>query len=149
MLADLVGLALENSDILQRQERRTQLIRLLHTIAAIPASESTEELAHTITDQLCAITHAEIASIFLHSPATDELIAFGSSDTPLGRLQHEHGLDHIPLATSGPLLDVLQNNAPLLAGNAANLAALPIRSVANIQSVLIVPLRIEQTCRAW
>jgi signal transduction histidine kinase len=147
VLADLVGLALENSDILQRQERRTQLIRLLHTIAAIPASESTEELAHTITDQLCAIMHAEIASIFLHSAATDELITFGSSDTPLGRLQHEHGLDHLPLAMSGPLLQVFQNDAPLLVGTAANLAALPIRSVANIQSVLLVPLRIEQTCQ--
>ncbi|MEO7910437.1 MAG: ATP-binding protein [Roseiflexaceae bacterium] len=146
VLADLVGLALENSDILQRQERRTQLIRLLHTIAAIPASESTEELAHTITDQLCAIMHAEIASIFLHSAATDELITFGSSDTPLGRLQHERGLDHIPLATSGPLLHVLQNDAPLLGGSAAHLAALPISSVATIQSVLIVPLRVEQTC---
>ncbi len=147
VLADLVGLALENSDILQRQERRTQLIRLLHTIAAIPTSESTEALAHTITDQLCVIMHAEIASIFLHSSATDELITFGSSDTPLGRLQHEHGLDHVPLATSGPLLEVFQNNAPLLGGNAALLAALPISSVANIQSVLIVPLRVEQTCQ--
>lgn len=146
VLADLVGLALENSDILQRQERRTHLIQLLHAIAAIPTSESTEELAHTITDQLCAITHAEIASIFLHSVATDELIAFGSSDTTLGRLQHEHGLDHLPLATSGPLLQVIQNDAPLLVGTAAHLAALPIRSVANIQSVLIVPLRVEQTC---
>jgi signal transduction histidine kinase len=146
VLADLIGLALENSDILQRQERRTQLIQLLHTIAAIPTSESTEALAHTITDQLCTITHAEIASIFLQSAATDELIAFGSSDTPLGRLQHEHGLDHIPLATSGPLLQVLQNDAPLLVGNATNLATLPIGSVADIQSVLIVPLRIEQTC---
>ena len=147
VLADLVGLALENSDILQRQERRTQLIHLLHTIAAIPTSESTEELAHTITNQLCAITHAEIASIFLHSAATDELIAFGSSDTPLGWLQHEHGLDHLPLATSGPLLHVFQDDTPLLIGTAAHAATLPISSVADIQSVLIVPLRIEQTCQ--
>lgn len=147
VLADLVSLALENSDIIQRQERRTQLIQLLHTIAAIPTSESTEELAHTITNQLCAITHAEIASIFLHSAATDELITFGSSNTPLGQLQHEHGLDHLPLATSGLLLQVLQNDAPLLDGDTAHLATLPISNVAMIQSVLIVPLRIEQTCQ--
>ena len=147
VLADLVGLALENSDIIQRQERRTELIQLLHTIAAIPTSESTEELAHTIMNQLCAITHAEIASIFLRSAATDELITFGSSNTPLGQLQHEHGLDHLPLATSGPLLQVLQNDTPLLDGNATHLATLPISSIATIQSVLIVPLRIEQTCQ--
>ena len=74
VLADLVGLALENSDILKRQARRTQLIQLLHTIASIPVSEATETLAHTITDQLCTMLQAEIASILLHSPVTDELI---------------------------------------------------------------------------
>jgi len=44
-------------------------------------SESTETLAHTITDQLCTIIQAEVASILLHSPVTAELIAFGTSDT--------------------------------------------------------------------
>jgi GAF domain-containing protein len=65
VLADLISLALENSDILRRQERRTPFIKLLHTIATIPESESTEALAHTFTDQLCAITQAEVASIML------------------------------------------------------------------------------------
>lgn len=146
VLADLVGLALENSDILHRQERRTQLIRLLHTIAALPASESMESLAQTITDQLCTITQAEVASILLHSPATDELVAFGSRDTLLGRLQRERGLDHIPLATSGPLLQVFQRGEPLRLAGADELAALPLVQAAGIQSMLIVPLRIERTC---
>src|SRR4051812_27361140 len=77
VLADLVALAMENSDILRRQERRTQFIRLLHIIATISDSESTDALAHTITDQLCAITQAEVASIMLHSVTTDELIGLG------------------------------------------------------------------------
>jgi signal transduction histidine kinase/antitoxin (DNA-binding transcriptional repressor) of toxin-antitoxin stability system len=144
VLADLVGLALENGDILHRQERRTQLIRLLHTIAAIPLSESTERLAGTITDQLCTITQAEIASILIHSPATDELIAFGSSDTVLGRVQRERGLDHIPLATSGPLLQVFQRGEPLRIDGAEALDALPLVQAVGVQSMLIVPLRIEQ-----
>ncbi len=146
VLADLVGLALENSDILNRQERRTQLIQLLHSIASIPVSEATETLAHTITDQLCTILQAEIASILLHSPATDELIAFGSSDTLLGRMQRERGFDHIPLATSGPLLQVFQHNEPLRIGRADDLAALPLVQGVGIQSVLIVPLQIAQHC---
>ncbi|MBC8074772.1 MAG: GAF domain-containing sensor histidine kinase [Chloroflexales bacterium] len=146
VLADLVGLALENSDILLRQERRTQLIRLLHTIATIPVSEPTETLAQTITDQLSTITQAEIASILLHSPATDELIAFGSSDTLLGRLQRERGLDHIPLATSGPLLQVFQHGAPVRINHADALAALPMVQAVGIHSMLIVPLQVEQAC---
>ncbi|NTW97553.1 MAG: GAF domain-containing sensor histidine kinase [Oscillochloris sp.] len=144
VLADLVGLALENSDILHHQDRRTQLIRLLHTIAAIPLSESTEDLAHTITDQISTIMPADLASILLHSPATDELIAFGGSETPLGLLQRERGLDHIPLATSGPLLQVFQHGTPLRLSSADELAALPLLQVIGIQSMLIVPLRNEQ-----
>lgn len=147
VLADLVGLALENRDILRRQERRTQLIRLLHTIAAIPASEATEELAQTITNQLCTIMHADVATIFLHSAATDELIAFGSSDTPLGRLQREYGLDHIPLATGGSLFSVFQRETPLLLNQQDALADLPLMAIATIQSVLIVPLRIDNSCQ--
>ena len=147
VLADLVGLALENSNILQRQDRRTQLIQLLHTIAAIPLSESTETLAHTITDQLSLLMKAEIASILIHSPATDELIAFGSSDTPLGRLQRERGLDHLPLATSGPLRKVFQRGEPLRIDHAEEVTDLPIGQAMGIQSMLIVPLKIEQQCQ--
>jgi signal transduction histidine kinase len=143
VLADLIALAIENSDILRRQERRTQFIRLLHTIATIPDSESTEALAHTITNQLCAITQAEVASILLHSATTDELIGLGISDTPLGRLQRESGRDHIPLATSGPLLQVFQSGIPALICDGRGLDLLPALESASIQSLLTVPLRVE------
>jgi signal transduction histidine kinase len=143
ILADLAALAFENSDILRIQERRTQFIRLLHTIATIPASESIEALAHTITDQLCAITRAEVASIMLHSATTDELIGLGISDTALGRLQRESGRDHIPLATSGPLLQVFQSGLPILITDGRTIDALPVLESASIQSLLLVPLRVE------
>lgn len=144
ILADLAALAFENSDILRIQERRTQFIRLLHTIATIPASESIEALAHTITDQLCAITRAEVASIMLHSATTDELIGVGISDTVLGRLQRESGRDHIPLATSGPLLQVFQSGLPILIADGRTIDALSVLESASIQSLLLVPLRVEQ-----
>lgn len=144
VLADLVALAIENSDILRLQERRTQFIGLLHTIATISDSEPTEALAHTITDQLCAIMQAEVASILLHSAATDELISLGISDTPLGRLQRESGRDHIPLATSGPLLQVFQSGMPILIDDGREVGELPMLESASIQSLLIVPLRVEQ-----
>ena len=143
VLADLAALAFENSDILRIQERRTQFIRLLHTIATIPASESIEALAHTITGQLCAITRAEAASIMLHSATTDELIGLGISDTVLGRLQRESGRDHIPLATSGPLLQVFQSGLPMLVTDRDSIDALPALESASIQSLLLVPLRVE------
>jgi signal transduction histidine kinase len=143
VLADLAALAFENSDILRLQERRTQFIRLLHTIAAIPESEFIESMAHMINDQLCAITQAEIASIMLPSAATDELIGLGISDTPLGRLQRESGLDHIPIATSGPLWEVFQSGKPILISDGRALGGLPALESAHIQSLLIVPLRVE------
>lgn len=144
VLADLVALALENSAIIRRQDRRTQFIRLLHTIATISDHEATEELAHTITSQLCAITQAEVACILLHSEVTDELIALGISDTPLGRLQRESGRDHLPLATSGPLLRVFQSGTPALIHESRELDELPMLEAIDIQSMLLVPLRIEQ-----
>ncbi len=144
VMADLVALALENSVILRIQERRTQFIRLLHIIATIPDTESTEGLAHIITNQFCAITQAEVACILLHSPATDELIALGISDTPLGHVQRESGRDHIPLATSGPLLQVFQTGVPLVVGGGPELKELEMLEGVGIQSLLAVPLRVEQ-----
>jgi GAF domain-containing protein len=143
VLADLAALAFENSDILRIQERRTQFIKLLHTIATIPASESIEALAQTITDQLCAITQAEVASIMLHSATTDELIGLGISDTVIGRMQRVSGHDHIPLATSGPLLQVFQSGLPMLIADGHTIDALPVLESASIQSLLLVPLRVE------
>jgi signal transduction histidine kinase len=144
VLADLVALALENNTIIRRQDRRTQFIRLLHTIATISDDEATAELAHTITDQLCAITQAEVACILLHSEVTDELIALGISDTPLGHLQRESGHDHLPLATSGPLLRVFHTGTPVLIRDPRELAELPMLEAADIQAMLLVPLRVEQ-----
>jgi signal transduction histidine kinase len=144
VLADLVALALENNAIIRRQDRRTQFIRLLHTIATISDHEATEELAHTITGQLCAITQAEVACILLHSEVTDELLAFGISDTPLGRLQRESERDHLPLATSGPLLRVFQSGTPMLLSEPHEFDELPMLEATSIQSMLLVPLRVEQ-----
>jgi two-component system OmpR family sensor kinase len=143
VLADLVALALENNVILQRQERRTQFIRLLHTIATVPASEPTEVLAQTIANQFCAITKAEVASILLHSSTTDELVALGLSDTPLGRVQRELGHDHFPLAVSGPLLQVFQHGTAMLLGPGAAAEAIPLAAAARLQSILLVPLQVE------
>ncbi len=144
VMADLVALALENSVILGIQERRTQFIRLLHIIATIPDSEPTEALAQIITNQFCTITKADVACILLHSAATDELIALGISDTPLGNMQRESGRDHLPLATSGPLLKVFQNGIPLLVGPGSDLDVLTLLEDAGIQSLLVVPLLIEE-----
>ena len=144
VMADLVALALENSAILGLQARRTQFIRLLHIIATLPETESTENLTNIITNQFCTITQAELACIFLHSPTTDELIALGISDTPLGHLQRESGRDHWPLATSGPLLKVLHNGVPTLLGTGPDLDELGLLEEVGIQSLLLVPLRIEQ-----
>lgn len=144
VLADLVALALENSTILRRQERRTQFIKLLHIIATMPDHESIEALAGSITNQFCAITQAEVASILLHSTVTDELVALGISDTPLGHVQRESGRDHLPLATSGPLLRVFQNGIPTLLTAGQELRELPMLEAASIQSLLLVPLRVEQ-----
>ena len=61
----------------------------------------------------------------------------------LGRLQRESGHDHIPLATSGPLLQVFQSGLPILIADGRTIDALPVLKSASIQSLLLVPLRVE------
>jgi signal transduction histidine kinase len=144
VMADLVALALENRAILRIQQRRSHFMRLLHLIATIPSSAVIDDLVQTMTTQVCAITQADAACILVHSPATDELIALGRSDPPHGERPRSGERDHIPLATSGPLLEVFRHGVPTLVRDDPALAALVLLDVSAIQSLLIVPLRVEQ-----
>jgi signal transduction histidine kinase len=144
VMADLVALALENRAILRIQQRRSHFIRLLHLIATIPSSAVIDDLVQTMTTQVCAITQADAACILVHSPATDELIALGRSDPPHGERPRSGERDHIPLATSGPLLEVFQHGVPTLVRGGPALDALVLLDISAIQSLLVVPLRVEQ-----
>lgn len=146
VLADLVSLALENQQILKRQNRRSQLIVLLWFISQIPANQTTslEELAQAIADQIARACAAEKVDIMLHSQETDEFVTLGTSNTPLSQLQVKLGLDHIPLATAGRLREVFLTGQPFLSGQVVPTDHVSQVEKLGIKSFLIVPLQVEQ-----
>ncbi len=144
VLADLVSLALENNQLLKVQQRRTQLIELIRIISRNLDDNSVEELAQTVCGLICEATKAENCQVMLHSKETDEFVVLGKSSTPLSLLDQQLGLDHIPLATSGLLLSIYQKGEPFLAGRLPKGDELPFLEKTGIQSVLVMPLEVEQ-----
>jgi signal transduction histidine kinase len=144
VLTDLVSLALENSQMLQSHQRRSQLIDLLNIISKTLVDKPVEELAQRICDLICEATGAEKCDIVLHSIETDEFVAFGKSNTSLSLLEQELGLDHIPLQTSGCLLRVYQGGEAFLAGKLPKGDELPLLEKTKIESLIVVPLEVEQ-----
>ncbi len=146
VLSDLVSLALENRQIMRRQNRRNQLIALLRFISHTSLNQTTglEEMSSSIADQIGLACRAEKVDIMLYSQETDELVTLGTTNTSLSQLQVQLGLDHLPLATAGRLSEVFLTGQPFLSGQivAADLAEQAEKL--GINSLLIVPLQVEQ-----
>lgn len=146
VLADLIALALENRQIMKRQNRRSQLIALLQFISQTSANQNTslEEMSHAIADQIALACNAEKVDIMLYSQETDELVTLGTTNTALSQLQVQLGLDHLPLATAGLLSEVYLTGRPFLSGQVVQSDQVGHLEKLGIKSYLIVPLQVEQ-----
>ena len=77
--------------------------RLLETLVRLHAIVSPElrpalgQAANLVAEAL----DADKVDVFLHEPASDSLVALGTSQTPMGYRQHQLGLDRLPLANGG------------------------------------------------
>src|SRR3712207_9434162 len=60
---------------------------------------------------------ADKVDVFLYQADIDSLVAIGTSDTPMGRRQHELGLDRLQLANAGPQGQVYLTGEPYLHGH--------------------------------
>jgi DNA-binding CsgD family transcriptional regulator len=91
-----------------------RLLRLLEGLLAIEVggldtamTQAAQRLAETLA--------AEKVDVLLHDPATESLVAVGTSDTPMGRREHELGLDVLPIANGGWAVEVLRSGRSHLA----------------------------------
>lgn len=116
----------------------------LERLLALPITGVTETLG-TASCLVAEAVGGEKAEVFLHDPARDSLVAVGVTNTALGRREEALGLDRVPLATGGKVVDVFQTGEPYLTGqadqDAAELVAM-IRDLA-VRSTLLAPLRTE------
>src|SRR5215212_10452725 len=94
--------------------------RLLNTLQRLLAIASPE--LHPALDQASDLVAqalgADKVDVFLYEADKDSLVALGTSRTPMGKKQHELGLDRMPLANAGPLAQVYTTGEPYRTGRA-------------------------------
>ena len=94
-----------------------QLLRTLEQLLAIQATDLTGALTEA-SQALAGALGADKFDVMLHDPASDSLVALGVSDTPMGRRQRAIGMDRLPLANGGRLVEVYRTGQPYLTGRA-------------------------------
>jgi signal transduction histidine kinase len=117
VLSDLISLALDNRRLLVQSDRRAQLLGLLTYLASNLSVQALPELTQTLANRLSIVFQVPLATLLLHHQESDELLVLATSDSPLGRLQREVGLDHVPLGTAGALAQVFLTGQPFFAND--------------------------------
>ncbi len=94
--------------------------RLLETLEQLLAVRATDvkgvldESSRLVAEAL----RADKVDAFFYDPSGHVLVATSTSDTPMGRLQHELGLNRLLLADEGRTVEVYQTGAPYRTGRA-------------------------------
>jgi hypothetical protein len=86
----------------QRQERLLTTLERLLELPVIDVNDTFQQAVQLITEVL----DADKVDVFFHDTSTDTLVARGTSDTPMGRRQKAIGLDRMPLANGGRMIEV-------------------------------------------
>jgi two-component system OmpR family sensor kinase len=130
----------------QRVEAAADAPRLLGTLEqllALPATDLQGTLSQA-SQLLVQAMHTDKVDVFLYDRASDALVALGVSNTPMGRREQAIGLDHLPLAAGGRVVEVFQSGIPYLTAHAdadphVNAG---FREELGVRSLLAVPLEI-------
>ena len=85
------------------------LVRL-HAITSPELRPALDQAANLVAEAL----DADKVDVFLYEAPSDSLVALGTSQTPMGRRQHELGLDRLPLANGGRSVVVYLTGEPSL-----------------------------------
>ena len=101
------------------------------------------------SDLVAQALGAQKVDVFLHETASDSLVAMGTSRTPMGRKQHELGLDRFPLANGGPIAQVYLSGEPYLTGQADLDPSQPrgVVEALGVRSQMDVPLDVGEMRR--
>jgi DNA-binding CsgD family transcriptional regulator len=104
----------------QQVEPGAYHIRLLRTLERLLALEATElgSAMQQAAQALAEVLAADKIDIFLYDASSDALVAIGTSDTPMGRTEHQLGLDRLPLGWGGRAVRVFQTGEAYLSRDA-------------------------------
>lgn len=120
----------------------------LHRLFAIEVI-SLKETLDAAADQVAEVMGADKVDALLYEEETQSLVALGSSNTPMGRREHQVGLDRLPLANGGREVEVYRTGTPHQSGQAREDPDMirGFTETLGVQSVLIVPLEVGGTRR--
>jgi two-component system, OmpR family, sensor kinase len=94
------------------------LLRTLEEILAVDGTDVRTSMTR-IADLVARAASAEKVDVFLVDAAAEELVAVGTSRTPLGRKQRDLGLDRLSLARGGRAAEVFRTGVRSLQRDAA------------------------------
>ena len=124
------------------------LLSTLQRLLELPAT-SVGDTLHQSAQLVAVVLHAEKVDTFLYDPDIGSLVAYGTSQTPLGAKQQALGLDRLPLAQGGRVAQVFQTGQPYWSGHVQrDPAELPgMKEDLGIKSEILVPLSADGTLR--
>jgi two-component system, OmpR family, sensor kinase len=120
----------------------------LQRLLAIPATSLKESL-NQAADLISEVMTADKIDAMMYEPEIESLVALGTSNTPMGRRQHDIGMNRLPLANGGREVEVFQTGEPYHSGTAKADPGmlLGVTDGLGAQSVIAVPLDIAGTRR--
>lgn len=86
---------------------RGRLLAVLERMFEIQATDVSTALSRA-AEMVVEALNVDKIDIFLYEPESATLVALGVSDTEMGRLQKSIGLDRLPLANGGRVVEVFQ-----------------------------------------
>jgi two-component system, OmpR family, sensor kinase len=105
----------QNNEVaVQRQE---QLLTTLEGLLELPATDVNMTL-NQAAQLVVEVLEADKVDIFFHDSVDDTLVALGTSDTPMGRKQHDIGMHRLPLANGGCTVKVFLSGTSYLTRHA-------------------------------
>ena len=118
------------------QGRRLATLERLLDIRATRLKEALDQASDLVAEAVAA----DKADAFLLEPASQTLVAVGTSNTPMGREQHRLGLNRMALANGGPAVETYRTGIPYRTGHAEGDPSVPagitkglgIRSIADV-----------------
>jgi signal transduction histidine kinase len=94
---------------------RARLLETLERLLQSPAADLQVALSHA-ADAVAHALRADKVDAFLHDPTRESLVAVGVSNQPLSAQQRRLGLDVLPIANGGRVVDVFQTGETYLEG---------------------------------
>ena len=130
-----------NSVATAHQNKLLETLQCLLTIRATSVRTAMTEAA----DLLTPVLGADKVDCAFYDPSIDSLVALGSSNTVMGRRQQEIGMDRLPLANGGRIVDVFQTGEPHITGWADEDPAVlqGFTHGLGIRSLIAVPLSVD------